>query len=156
MTQGETNMTPIDPFREFNILRNELNKFFTPNPFAYDRSAFFSGSASPVYPRLNLQDSTSEVVVEALAPGLDPEKLDVTVHQNKLTIRGERKAEAESQKSENWYRREREVGRFSRTITLPSGVDANAVGANYKNGVLRIALPKKEEAKPKQISVSIA
>ncbi|MGF1573697.1 MAG: Hsp20/alpha crystallin family protein [Sumerlaeia bacterium] len=149
-------MTPIDPFRDFNILRKELNQLFSPTVEAPQKNAFLPLYGARTYPYLNIQDLPNELVVEALAPGLDPEKIDVTVHQNKLSIRGEKQAVSDQLKPEDWHRNERGTGRFLRTFNLPASVNSDAVSASYKNGILTINLPKREDAKPKQISVKVA
>ena len=87
-------------------------------------------------------------------PGIDEKDIDVQVENNILTVHGERKIEKE-EKEENYRRVERQYGSFTRTFTLPQTVDTESVSATYDKGVLKIALPKKAEAKPKQIKVSV-
>jgi HSP20 family protein len=87
-------------------------------------------------------------------PGIDEKDIDVRVENNVLTVHGERKFEKE-EKEENFRRVERQYGSFTRTITLPSTVDAEKVQADYEKGILKIVLPKKAEAKPKQIKVNV-
>ena len=94
-------------------------------------------------------------MLKAELPGIDPKDVDVQVENNVLTLRGERKLDSEV-KRESYHRVERSYGAFSRSFTLPTVVDTEKIKAEYKDGVLRLVLPKKEEAKPKQISISVA
>ncbi len=87
-------------------------------------------------------------------PGIDEKDIDVRIENNVLTVHGERKFEKE-EKQENFRRVERQYGSFTRTFTLPTTVDAEKVAASYDKGILKIALPKKAEAKPKQIKVNV-
>jgi HSP20 family protein len=87
-------------------------------------------------------------------PGIDEKDIDIRVENNTLTVHGERKIEKE-EKEENYRRVERQYGSFTRTFTLPPTVDTENVSANYEKGVLKIDLPKKAEAKPKQIKVKV-
>lgn len=149
-------MTPIDPFRDFQTFRRELNQLFnTVSPTA-SGNRYFVPVASTNYPYLNVQDLPEQLIVEALAPGLDPEKIEVTVQNNELSITGEKRTEIAQGKPDNWYLNERRSGKFIRTFNLPTPVEENAVNATYKNGVLRVVLPKREEVKPKRITVSVA
>ena len=95
-----------------------------------------------------------EVVLKAELPELRREDINLTFENGVLTLRGERKFEAETKK-ENFHRRERRHGAFSRSFTLPNTVDASRISASYKDGVLTIRLPQREEAKPKQIAVDV-
>jgi HSP20 family protein len=87
-------------------------------------------------------------------PGMEEKDIDINLEKNTLTIRGEKKFENEV-KEEDYYHIERSFGKFQRSLELPSTVDASAVKATYKNGILEIRLPKKEEAKPKQIKIDV-
>ena len=103
-------------------------------------------------PATDVKETENEYVVEADIPGLKKEDLAITVHEGLLTIKGERKKEEEVKK-DNYHRVERTYGKFERVIELPGSVDEAKVAATFKDGVLRVALPKREEAKPKQIEV---
>jgi HSP20 family protein len=97
----------------------------------------------------------NELVLKVEIPGMDRDGIDITVENFTLTIRGEKKAEA-SIKDEQFHRVERSYGTFTRSFALPHTVDSNKVEADYKDGVLTVKLPLREEAKPKQIKVSVA
>jgi HSP20 family protein len=99
-------------------------------------------------------DRENEVVVRAEVPGMSKEDIDISVLGNTLTISGERKSEEEV-KEDDYYYCESSYGRFQRDISLPQGVKAEDIKASYKDGVLEVILPKKEEAKPKKIEVAI-
>jgi HSP20 family protein len=96
-----------------------------------------------------------ELVIKAEVPGMNKDDLDITVENFTLTIRGEKKAEQTVQ-DEQFHRVERSYGTFTRSFALPHTVDPNRVAADYKDGVLTIKLPLREEAKPKQIKVNVA
>ena len=96
-----------------------------------------------------------ELVIKAEIPGMSKDDLDITVENFTLTIRGEKKAE-QTIKDDQFHRVERSYGSFSRSFALPHTVDSNSVAAEYKDGVLTVTLPLREEAKPKQIKVNVA
>ncbi|MFO7973307.1 MAG: Hsp20/alpha crystallin family protein [Candidatus Hydrogenedentota bacterium] len=148
-----------DPFQELEALRQQLEQVFEDyrggrRPFS--RTAFLPGQAARSYPLLNLNEDTENVYLEALAPGLDPESLDVTVRDDVLRVAGEKPSVNPDIKAEAFHRNERSAGRFVRTLSLPASVDAAKVKAKYANGLLTITLPKAEEAKPKQIEVAVS
>jgi HSP20 family protein len=105
---------------------------------------------------VNVAEDAENVYLEALAPGLDAEKLDISVVRNQITISGEKAPVTENVAQEKVHRAERASGRFVRTFTLPSEIDDAKVSAEYKAGILRVTLPKSEAAKPKKIAVSVA
>jgi HSP20 family protein len=105
-------------------------------------------------PAVDIYEEEANIVLKAELPGVDPKDVDVRVENNVLTLRGERKVDSEVKK-ENYHRVERAYGSFGRSFTLPTVVDTEKIKAEYKDGVLRVTLPKREEAKPKQISISI-
>jgi HSP20 family protein len=108
------------------------------------------------HPTLNVRSDKDNIYVEALAPGLNMDGLDISVEQGVLRISGEKAALSTEIKPEDFHRRERAEGRFIRALRLPAEVDSEKVTAEYKNGVLRITLPKTEAAKPRQIQVKVA
>ena len=110
----------------------------------------FSGWA----PALDLYQNNDNVVAVIELPGMRKEDIHISLHDGALTISGERKTET-SEDSKNTERSERFVGKFRRSITLPTRVDANKVNATYKDGILTVTLPKAEEAKPKQIQINL-
>jgi HSP20 family protein len=131
-------------------LRDELNSFFDmPFGFNSNRSGqLFTGWS----PALDLYESGDHFVALVELPGMRKDVIDISLHDGTLTISGERKRE--STNGETAQRTERYVGTFRRSITLPTRVDAGKVSATYENGILKVTLPKAEEAKPKQIQVS--
>ncbi len=148
-----------NPFRELDALRREVERAFesfgVAAPRGRFRTAFLPGLAARAYPLLNMSEDAENIYVDALAPGLEPEKLEVSVVRNTLRIAGEKQALSGDIKAEAFHRNERSAGAFVRTIELPTDVDAGKVAADYKNGLLSIRLPKAEQAKPKQISVKV-
>jgi len=106
-------------------------------------------------PAVDVAENDKELLVSADLPGIDPKQVEITVQENILTLSGERKAESES-KDESYHRVERAYGSFTRSFVLPSTVDETKVSAEYKDGVLRIHLPKREEAKPRRIDVKLS
>ena len=135
-----------DESSEFNRLRQEVNQLF--NLFTPGTDPF----SSRVYPAVNLTEEGNHLYARAELPGVDPESLDISVVEGKLSISGERKIKVEDEKT-SYHRREREAGFFRRTIVLPLKVDSGKVSASMKNGVLTITLPKSEEAIPRKITV---
>jgi HSP20 family protein len=148
----ETVWNPIDALRR-DIDRAFQNAGMSNGPSF--RTAFLPGRAARRYPLINLAEDRDQVYIEALAPGLDPNAIDLAVVRNMLTISGEKRRHPENIKPEAFHRYERAAGRFVRTVELPVEVDADHVNAEYKHGILRVTLPKAETAKPKQISVSV-
>ncbi|MGH9803891.1 MAG: Hsp20/alpha crystallin family protein [Candidatus Acidiferrales bacterium] len=105
-------------------------------------------------PAVDILDMENEIVLRADLPGLDPKDVDIQVQNGTLTLRGERKFESDV-KEDNFRRVERVYGSFIRSFSLPQSVDSEKVAAEYKNGVLELTLPKRPEAKPKQIKVAV-
>jgi HSP20 family protein len=154
-------MASWDPFREMEMLRREVDRVFEnlggrnywSAPFS--RFSFLPGRSARAYPLINLSEDADNLYVEALAPGINPESLKVTVVRDQLTLSGEKTSPAKGAESESFHRNERAAGKFIRTITLPVEVDEGKIKAEYKNGLLLIAMPKAEAAKPKQITVNV-
>lgn len=145
-------MAMLDLFWEMENMQREMDDLF--RGFGFGRGAetsFATAVAGKRYPRVNLREEAESLYVEALLPGIDAEKLEITVMGNTLTLAGERRSETEENIS--WHRRERGAGRFLRTIDLPVDVDSEQVKADYRNGVLTITLPKAPSAKPKRIEI---
>ena len=103
---------------------------------------------------MDIYENEGNLVLKAELPGIEPKDVDVRVENNVLTLRGERKFEAEV-KREQYHRVERAYGTFSRSFTLPNVVDTEKIKAEFKDGVLRVTLPQREEAKPKQIQIAV-
>ncbi len=138
---------------EFSGFRTEIDRLFDRFSEGWPfRSATEEGFWAP---SLDLSETAKEVIVKAELPGMDPKDIDVSVHGDVLSLRGERKKE-EGERGENFHRIERSYGSFARSITLPSEVDAAKVNATYKDGVLKITLPKTKAAARKKIEVKAA
>lgn len=143
-----------DPFREFAQLQDRFNRAFGD---AYgqsgDEGLMTSGSWVP--PVDIFQNGEHELVLKAELPDMSRDDIDITVDKGTLTIKGEKKLSNEV-KEDHYHRIERRYGSFSRSFSLPQAVDTGKVGAEYKNGVLTIRLPLREEARPRQIKVDVA
>jgi Molecular chaperone (small heat shock protein) len=104
-------------------------------------------------PSVDIYETDTEIVVKAELPGIERKDISLNLEKNVLTLRGERRFEKET-KEENYHRIERNYGGFSRSFSIPATVDEEKIRAEYRDGVLRIALPKKEQVKPKQIQIN--
>ena len=142
----------VDPLREFAVMQDRLNRLFG-NVYLRDEDTGFRGSWVPsvdIY-----ETEKHDLVLRAELPGMTRQDIEVTVENGTLVIKGEKKFDTEV-KEENYRRIERSYGTFHRSFTLPNTVDASKVTAEYKNGVLTITLPFKEEAKPRTVNVDVA
>lgn len=139
-----------EPFRGFPTFQDQLSRIFGDT---LDRSGEESNLTAWA-PAVDIFETEHELVVKADLPDVKPEELDIRVENNILTIRGERKFEKKVNE-DNYLRVERSYGSFSRSFSLANTVNAEAIKADYKNGVLTLSIPKREEAKPKQIKVSV-
>jgi HSP20 family protein len=140
----------FEPFRGTSTLQDQINRLFTDS---FERSGEESNLTSWA-PAVDIFETEHELVVKADLPEIDPRDLDIRVENNILSIRGERKFE--SKVSEDRYLRvERAYGSFSRSFSLANTVNSEAIKADYQNGVLTLTVPKREEAKPKQIKVNV-
>ena len=142
--------------RELEALRRGIDQVFADAWPGYTGrgSMFLPGRSARGYPLINLSGDFEKYVVEALAPGLDIETLDVWVQGNQVTISGEKKPLSDV-KPEAFHRNERSTGKFVRSYQLDCEIDEKKVAAEYKNGILTITLPRSEAAKPKKISVNV-
>jgi HSP20 family protein len=141
-----------DPFRELNAVQERMNRLFGDVYRSVDDDVMRRGTWAPP---VDIYDSGNhELVIKAELPDMKKDDIEITVENNTLTLRGEKKMDSEV-KEENCHRIERAYGAFSRTFSLPATVDTSKVSADYKNGVLAIKLPIREEAKPKQIQVHV-
>jgi HSP20 family protein len=147
-----TVLTRWEPFREFTTLQDRMNRLFR-DAFGPEgrEEALTTTSFAPL---VDVYEDEHNITLKIEVPGIDEKDIDVRIENNTLTVHGERKFEKE-EKEENYRRIERQYGSFTRTFTLPTTVDAEKVSANYDKGVLKIALAKKAEAKPKQIKVHV-
>jgi len=147
-----------DPFREMDLLRREIDRVFDGYGRGSDPQARFSflpGRSARAYPLVNVSQDADNLLIEALAPGVNPDTIQLSVLGSQLTITGEKTAVGADTKSEAWHRSERAAGKFIRTIELPVAVEDKQVEAEYRNGLLTITLPKAEAAKPKQIEIKV-
>jgi HSP20 family protein len=142
-----------DPFREFAQLQNRINRVFSDSYSRNDDGLTTSGSWVP--PVDIYQNGEHEIVLKAEVPDMTREDIAITVDNGALTIKGEKKL-SNAVKEEHYHRIERNYGSFSRSFSLPQTVDTAKVAADYKNGVLTVRLPLREEAKPRQIKVDVA
>lgn len=142
----------FDPFRELATMQDRINRIFGDAYRRGDDELFSRGEWAPAVDIY--ENEKHEIVLKAELPGLKKEEIDLRLENNTLTIRGERKRENEA-KEENYHRVERAYGAFSRSFSLPSTVDAGRVTADYRDGVLTVTLPPREEAKPRQIQVQV-
>jgi HSP20 family protein len=145
-----TTLTPFRPFREAITLQDQINRLLEGT---FDRSAD-EANLTPWAPAVDIFETEHNLVVKADLPDVKPEELDIRVENNILTIRGERKFEKSVNES-NYLRVERSYGSFSRSFALSNTVNTESIQAEYKNGVLTLNIPKREEAKPKQIKVHV-
>lgn len=141
-----------DPFREFAHLQDRFNRAFA-DFGRNDEGLMTSGTWLP--PVDIYQTGQHEVVIKAELPDMTREDIDISVDNGALTIKGEKKF-ANEVKEEQYHRIERRYGSFSRSFSLPPAVDSAKVTAEYKNGILTVRLPLREEAKPRQIKVDVA
>ncbi len=144
-----TTINRFEPFRGVT-LQDQINRLFHE---AFDRSPE-EASITTWAPAVDIFETQQELVVKADLPDIKPEELDIRVENNILTIRGERKFEKKVTE-DKYLRVERSYGSFSRSFSLANTVNAEAIKAEYKNGVLTLTVPKREEAKPKQIKVNV-
>jgi HSP20 family protein len=145
-----------EPVRELNTIQNEMNRLF---------NTFFEAPASPGggnggnlsrrwIPAMDLVETDDDFVLRADLPGLTENEVHIELEDNVLTISGERKAEHEERK-EGYYRVERSSGTFSRSLTLPEGVDPAGVRAHFDRGVLEVRIAKPEQRKPRKVAINV-
>jgi len=146
-----TVLTRWEPFREFSTLQDRMNRLFRET---YNENPDQSLTTSSFAPAVDVYEDEHNVTLKIEVPGIEEKDIDVRIENNTLTVHGERKIEKE-EKEENYRRVERQYGSFTRTFNLPTTVDTDKVSAHYDKGVLKISLPKKAEAKPKQIKVNV-
>jgi HSP20 family protein len=142
-----------DPFRDLETIQNEMNRLFNSSLTGW-RSRGVDLLEGAWGPAVDIYDSKDNVMVRVDIPGMKKDEIDVSVHKDTLIIKGEKKQEKEL-KEKDFVRTERFYGSFNRAIRLPAEVQAEKVNATYKNGVLELVLPKKEESKPKQLKIDI-
>jgi HSP20 family protein len=147
-------ITRFDPFRDLAVLQDRMNRLFNDswNVRGTQDDLLSRGTWTPP---VDIYEADGELVLKAELPDMRREDIDVTVDNNTLSIRGDRKLDSEI-KQENFHRVERAYGSFVRTFSLPATVDATRIAAEYKHGILTVKLPFREEAKPRTIDVKVA
>jgi len=146
----KANLGTFEPHRAATTLQEQINRLFNDS---FGRTAE-EGNLTTWAPPVDIHETEQALVVKADLPEIDPQALDIRVENNILTIRGERRFEKKVE-DKNYLRVERAYGAFSRSFALSNTVNADAIKAEYKNGVLTLTVPKREEAKPKQIKVNV-
>ena len=141
-----------EPVRELSSIQSEMNRLF--NTFFDTPTGGNGPSVRRWIPAMDLVETDEHFVLKADLPGLAEDDVDIEVEDNVLTVSGERKAEHED-KREGYYRVERSYGAFRRSLTLPEGVDAQAVTATFDKGVLEVRIPKPEERKPRRVAIQV-
>jgi HSP20 family protein len=150
----------FDLLEEMTRMRREMDRILGDDrlstwTFPFSRISFLPGRASRAYPLMNISEDGNNIYVDALAPGLEPQTLNVSVSGNQLFISGEKKQLPKNVKPEAVHRNERSAGQFARSLSLSVSVETEKVQASYTDGILRIILPKLEAAKPRQIAVKV-
>jgi HSP20 family protein len=142
-----------EPFRDLMTTQREFDRLFKEafNPFFGESDLSTRTWAPPV----DIYENENDIVLKAELPGVDPKDVEVRVEDNTLYLKGERKFEKEV-KEENYHRVERSYGSFARSFSLPNSINAEKVKAEYKDGLLTLTLPKREEAKPKTIKIDVS
>lgn len=143
-------MIKYDPFRELRSLQDEVNRLFgsTMSRGGSDEGTFGGGWS----PRVDIYENKDNLVIEAELPGMNPENVDISIENNVLTIQGKREFEKKDE-GDNFHRVERHYGSFTRSFTLPPTVNSEDASADFENGVLKLSLAKREEAKPRRIEI---
>ena len=139
-----------DPFRDLRTLQEEVNRLFSTNlTRAFDDEGIGRGAWAP---SVDIYENKDQIVLEAELPGMKQEEFDLSIENNVITLRGERKFE-KTDETDSYHRVERSYGAFTRSFTLPQTVSGEGATAEYNNGVLRVTLPKREETKARKIEV---
>jgi HSP20 family protein len=146
-------LVPFRPFRELESFRNEMDRLW---------DTFFEGrprrrrtdDGGEWLPSLDISETKSDLVVEAEIPGMDPKDIDISLSDGTLIIKGERKHEKEK-KEKDYHLIERSYGTFTRMVRLPKEVKRDKISASYKNGILKVILPKSKEAMTKEVKIKV-
>jgi HSP20 family protein len=139
-----------DPFRELRSLQDEMNRLFMTNlPRSIVQEDLASGGWSP---SVDIYEGENEIVLEAELPGMSRDDFEVSIENNVITLKGRREFQ-KKEEGDNYHRVERSYGAFTRSFSLPRSVSAENTTADFKNGVLTVSLPKREEAKSRRIEV---
>src|SRR5215470_17323971 len=143
-------ITRWDPFRDLSLLQDRMNRLFDDAGRGW--RADEPAATTTWSPAVDIYETENEIMVQAELPGVDRKDIVLNLDNNVLTLKGDRRFEKET-KQENYHRIERSYGSFSRAFSIPAIVDEEKIRADYKDGILKIALPKKEQVKPKQIRI---
>jgi HSP20 family protein len=144
-----------DPSREIDSLQGEMNRLFSTFFDTPTRAANGNGTATRRWmPAMDLVETGEHFVLKADLPGMSEGDVNIELENNVLTVSGERKTEHE-EKQEGYYRLERSTGAFSRSLTLPEGIDADAIAATFDNGVLQVRIPKPVQVKPRKVQIGV-
>src|SRR5947199_1334474 len=144
-------ITRYEPFLELRLLQDEVNRLFSNNVSrSFDDEGLMRGAWMP---SVDIYENKDQIVLEAELPGMNREDFELTIENNVLTLRGERRFEKKDE-ADNYHRVERAYGAFSRSFTLPQTVSSEGATAEYKNGVLRVVLHKREEVKARRLEVA--
>ncbi len=144
-------ITPWRPF-EFDRVRREMDRLW--DSFLEGRPMRRAGDSGEWLPSIDVSETKGDLVIKAELPGMDPKDIDISMNNGFLTIKGEKKHERE-EKDENYHLVERSYGSFTRSVRLPREVQSDKITASFKNGVLRVTLPKFEDAKKKEIKIKV-
>lgn len=146
-------ITRWDPFRELSSLQNRMSRLFEESfgPLGHREEQLGMGTFMPA---VDVYEDEHAITLKMEVPGIEQKDIDVRLENSVLTVHGERKLEKD-EKQENFQRIERQYGSFTRSFTLPNTINTDDVTANYENGVLKVRLAKRAEAKPKQIKVNV-
>ena len=145
------NIVKYDPFRELRSLQDEMTRLFTGvMPANFNREEMTHGAWAP---SVDIYEDKERLILEAELPGMSRDDFDISVENNVITLKGERRFEKKTE-GDNYHRVERSYGTFTRSFTLPQTVTAEGATADFENGVLRVSLPKREETKARKIEIS--
>jgi HSP20 family protein len=147
-------ITRFDPFRDIAVLQDRMNRLFNDSVSGRNRDDDLM-SRGTWTPAVDIYEEDGGLVLKAEVPDISREDIDVSIENSTLTLRGERKL-ANEIKQENFHRIERAYGKFVRQFSLPATVDSARIAADYKDGVLTVKLPMREEAKPRSVKVNVA
>ena len=145
------NVVKYDPFRDLRNLQDEMTRLFTGvMPASSNREEMTRGAWAP---SVDIYEDKERLILEAELPGMNRDDFEISVENNVITLRGERKFEKKTE-GDNYHRVERSYGAFTRSFTLPQSVTAEGATADFENGVLRVSLPKREETKARKIEIT--
>jgi len=142
----------LAPFRDFERMRRDMDRFW--DSFLEGGQRRKTDDSGEWFPSLDVAETKNDLVVKAEVPGMDAKNIGISISDGVLTIKGEKKEERE-EKEADYHLVERSYGAFTRSIRLPAEVHGDKINATYKNGVLKITLPKSEEAKKKEIKIKV-